>query len=100
MNGLQLSLVNDNPYQMVNAVDLIPKKCVCRRSAGLFFGNFGAQALDFRVQGLNALFQFGYRDRIKILADNHVGWLFWGIIEVHGGYHPLVLRHFGIARPC
>jgi hypothetical protein len=78
-------VVNDNPYQMVNAANSTPKKCVCSGLAGLFFGNFGAQAVDFRVQSLNPLFQFGYRDRIKVFSDNHVGRFFWGVVDVHGG---------------
>ena len=69
---------------MVNAVNLISKESVGGAAACLFFGNFGLETDDLGLQSLNPLFQFGHGNRIKIFADNHVGWLFRFVIEVHG----------------
>jgi hypothetical protein len=77
--------VNDTRYQMVNAVNLFSKECISGGEACLFSRDFSPYPYHFGVQSVNALFQFGHGNGIKIFADNHVGWLLWGIIKVHGG---------------
>jgi hypothetical protein len=69
---------------MVNDVNLVPKESVGGAAAGLFFSDFGLQADDLGGQSLNPLFQFGYGNGIEIFADNHIGRLFWCVVEVHG----------------
>jgi hypothetical protein len=70
---------------MVNAVNLFSKECISGGKACLFSRDFSPYPYQFGVQSVNALFQFGHGNGIKIFADNHVGWLLWGIIKVHGG---------------
>ena len=82
---------------MVNAINLSPEKCVSGAAACLFPGDFGPQPRDLGVQSLNALFQFGHGNGIEIFADNHVGWLFRFVIEVHG-FGSLLASHFAIAE--
>ncbi len=82
---------------MVNSVNLVFEEGVGGVAAGLFFGNFGLQALDLGLQRLNPLFQFGHGNGIEIFADNHVGWLFW--VRLRGPWLWLLLvpGHFAIA---
>ena len=82
---------------MVNAVNLVFEESIGGVAAGLFFSNFGLETGDLGLQSLNPLFQFGHGNRVEILADNHVGWLLWFVIEVHGS-GSLLASHFAIAE--
>ena len=86
---------------MVNSVNLIFEEGVGGVAARVFFGNFGPEAFNLGLQRLNPLFQFGYGNGIEIFADNHVGWLFWCVFEVHGSgslycHHILPLQGRGL----